>query len=88
MDITDRTHLEIGDDVLFGHRVILLSHVIIPKNGRKLLYVKNIKMGHKTFIGAGCRFGPGTDLPEGTLVKTLTDYGVNNKILSKAVNDP
>jgi acetyltransferase-like isoleucine patch superfamily enzyme len=83
MDITDRGHLEIGDEVLFGHRVILLSHVITPKDGRKLLYVKNIKMGNKTFIGAGCRFGPGTDLADGTLVKTLTDYGVNNKILSK-----
>lgn len=83
MDITDRAHLEIGDDVLFGHRVILLSHVITPKDGRKLLFVKNIKFGNKNFIGAGCRFGPGTDLPDGTLVKTLTDYGVNNKILSK-----
>lgn len=83
MDITDRAHLEIGDDVLFGHRVILLSHVITPKDGRKLLFVKNIKMGSKTFIGAGCRFGPGTSLAEGTLVKTLTDYGVNNKILNQ-----
>lgn len=85
MDITDRAHLDIGNDVLFGHRVILLSHVITPKDGRKLLFVKNIKFGHKNFIGAGCRFGPGTDLPDGTLVKTLTDYGVNNKILSKAI---
>lgn len=84
MDITDRGHLEIGDNVLFGHRVILLSHVISPKNGRKLLYVKNIKFGNNSFIGAGCRFGPGTNLAEGSLVKTLTDYGVNNRIISKA----
>lgn len=80
LDITDRGLLEVGDRVIVGHRVTFLSHVIKPRKDNLTLYVKKIKIGSDVFIGAGCRFGPGTEVESGTFVPTLTDVYPNQKV--------
>ena len=62
----DRGLVEIGENCFFGHRVFLSSHVLRVRDGRYILYVKRIKIGDESFIGAMSNFGPGTDLPAGT----------------------
>jgi acetyltransferase-like isoleucine patch superfamily enzyme len=71
LTVLDRGLLEIGDHVVFGHRVSLSSHIIRPtKRGDDLLCViQPIRIGSGAFIGAGSVLGPGTVVGAGTLVE-------------------
>ncbi len=74
VEIIDRPLLDIGDHVVFGHRVTTTSHYILPnKNAPGLrLYMKPIFIGEHAFIGAGVRIGPGvTILPRAFLKYNL-----------------
>jgi hypothetical protein len=73
VEIADRNLLEIGDDVIFGHKVACYGHVITPKSPQLLLYQGVTKIGSGSFIGAGSRLGPGTELLPGTRLKALQD---------------
>ncbi len=77
IEITDRSLLEVGDDVVFGHRVICISHVISPRRNSMALYVKLIRIESRAFIGAGSRLGPGVVVKEGTHLPVLSDLYVN-----------
>ncbi len=75
--VNDRSLLDIADNVILGHRIEFLSHVITPKDSQLLLYVKKISIGPNAFIGAGSRFGPGVIIDENALLGVLTDGEVN-----------
>jgi len=68
IDIGDRSLLEIGDGVVFGHRATLYSHLISPKKGQLILFVKPICIGRGAFVGAGTVLGPGVLVHSGKLV--------------------
>jgi hypothetical protein len=78
VEITDRSLLEIGDRVIFGHKVILVSHAISKKkSGAIWLYVKKIRIGSDSFIGAGSQFGPGTTIAPNQRVPLQTQLRIN-----------
>ena len=79
VEILDRGLMEIGDDVIFGHKVECFAHVLKSKNGRLLLYVRRISIGSSVFIGAGSRMAPGIRIPEGSQVPLLTDLYPNQE---------
>lgn len=68
LEIADRGLLSIGDDVVFGHRVGLYSHIIKPRRDNLMLYLKSITIGHSSFIGAGSDIGPGATIAPGSFL--------------------
>jgi hypothetical protein len=80
IEITDRSHLEIGDRVVFGHKCKLLGHAIKPKGDEVILYLRRIKIGNGAFIGAGSRIGPGAVIGDGAYLPVLTDVYINQAI--------
>ena len=80
VEISDRSLLEIGDRVIFGHKVALYPHVVDqrPKRGVRL-FLKTIRIGDDVFLGAGSRLGPGADIADSTRLPILTDVYVNEK---------
>lgn len=82
VEITDRSLLEIGDRVVFGHKCKLLGHAIKPKGDAVILYLRRIKIGSDVFIGAGSRIGPGAAINDGSYLPVLTDVYINQEIES------
>jgi hypothetical protein len=82
VEITDRSMLEIGDRVVFGHKCKLLGHAIKPKGEAMILYVRKIKIGSNVFIGAGSRIGVGAEIADGVYLPILTDVYINQKVNS------
>jgi hypothetical protein len=80
IEITDRSMLEIGDNVVFGHQCKLLGHAIKPTGGRMILYTKKICVGRDVFIGAGSRIGVGAVIADGVYLPILTDVYINQKV--------
>ncbi|MBI3649920.1 MAG: acyl transferase [Acidobacteria bacterium] len=80
VEITDRSMLEIGDNVVFGHRCKLLGHAIKPTGQRMILYCKKITIGNAVFIGAGSRIGVGARIADGVYLPLLTDVYINQTI--------
>jgi acetyltransferase-like isoleucine patch superfamily enzyme len=80
LEITDRDMLEVGDQVIFGHKVGLYAHVIKPKNDNLLLFTRRIRIGSGAFIGAGARLGPGVRIDAGALVPTASDHFPNSRV--------
>lgn len=68
VEISDRSLLEIGDRVVFGHRAGAYGHVIKPRRKNLLLYVKRIQIGSDSFVGAGSVLAPGVTIHEGAFV--------------------
>ena len=62
VQILDRGLLTIGDRVVFGHQVSLISHAIKPKSNNLLLYVEGITIGNDVFLSAGVGMGPGVKI--------------------------
>lgn len=80
VEIADRGLMEIGDGVIFGHKVECFAHVIKPKNGRLILYARRIIIGPGSFLGAGSRLGPGVVVEDGSVVPILTDLFPNRRV--------
>ena len=80
IEITDRSMLVIGDNVVFGHQCKLLGHAIKPTGRRMILYCKKITIGNLVFIGAGSRIGVGASVADGVYLPILTDVYINQKI--------
>jgi len=75
VEIIDRHMLRIGDNVVFGHKVICTSHVVSKKdNGEFVLLLRPVRIGSGTFIGALSRLGPGVKVPERSAVPYDTEY--------------
>ena len=88
VDVLDRNLLEIGDRVVFGHKVICFGHVIKAKGGRLVLFVRRVRIGSGAFIGAGCRLGPGAVVPPAAVVPLLSDLYVNERFDPVAEPEP
>jgi hypothetical protein len=75
VEIIDRHMLRIGDDVIFGHRIVCTSHVVSRKeNGEFVLLLRPVRIGAGTFIGALSRLGPGVKVPAKSAVPYDTEY--------------
>ncbi|MBI5247645.1 MAG: acyl transferase [Elusimicrobia bacterium] len=77
MEIHDRGLLNIGDNVIFGHKVELYGHTVTPKRSRLLLYTGLVTVGSGAFVGAGSRLAPGVVIEPGAVVPILTDLYMN-----------
>jgi hypothetical protein len=80
IEVTDRSMIEVGHRVVFGHKCKLLGHAIKPKGGAPMLYLRKIKIGSDVFIGAGSRIGPGAVIEDGAYLPVLTDVYVNQVV--------
>jgi acetyltransferase-like isoleucine patch superfamily enzyme len=87
LEIADRSLLRIGDRVVFGHRVGLYAHLVAPKHGHLVLYVKRITIGGDVFVGAGTRMGPGVRIDDGVAVPVLSDLYPNHHVRTGAGAD-
>jgi len=72
LEIADRGLIEVGDRVVFGHRIGIYSHIIKPKKQDLMLYVKKVKIGSNVFLGAGSYLAPGTIVEDGSYVPLST----------------
>lgn len=80
VEVADRSLLEVGDGVIFGHEVRMFGHGIKPtRGGRLLLYARRITIGAGAFIGAGTRMGPGVVVEAGAVVPILSDLYPNRR---------
>ena len=86
MEVHDRTLLDIGDGVIFGHKVELYGHTIMPKRSRLLLYTGPVRIGAGVFIGAGSRLAPGVVVAPNSVVPILSDLYMNERF-PKEVTD-
>lgn len=77
--VNDRSLMEVGDFVIFGHNTYMSSHLLRVKNGKFFVYVKKIKIGSYTFIGAFTKMAPGTNIAPGSQVPATSTFYVNAK---------
>lgn len=80
VEITDRALLEVGDDVVFGHRIGCYAHVAVRRRGGLFLYVKPIRIGSAALLGAGSRLGPGAVVEAGADLAVLTDVSMEQRV--------
>lgn len=69
VEIADRALMDIGDGVIFGHRAVVFGHVIKPRRGNLLLFVRRVSIGAGAFIGAGVVIAPGATIAPGAFVE-------------------
>jgi acetyltransferase-like isoleucine patch superfamily enzyme len=79
LEIADRSLLEIGDNVVIGHRVSISSHVIKPKKENLMLYVKRVKIGNNVFVGGGSMIAPGVVINDDNFIQVNTILLPNQK---------
>ena len=79
VEVTDRGLVDIGDSSFFGHRVFMSSHIVTKMEDRYVLYVRRIKIGEKSFVGAMCNFGPGTEIEAESFVPVSSYTLINDK---------
>jgi len=77
VEVVDRAHLEIGDNVMIGNKCYFSPHVVQVRKGRFFLYYKRVKIGSNCFIGAFSTFGPGTTVPDNSSIPSGSYYTVN-----------
>ncbi|MBD2207573.1 acyl transferase [Calothrix sp. FACHB-1219] len=80
LEIADRGLMEIGDRVVMGHRVGIISHVIKPRKQNLMLYVKKVKIGNDAFVGAGSVLSPGVVISDGAFVPSATNLYPNHHV--------
>lgn len=80
VDIIDRGLLEVGDGVVFGHRVACYAHLVKRRDDGLVLYVRRIRIGAGVMLGASSRLGPGARIDDGVALPILTDVGVGRRI--------
>lgn len=93
IEVVDRSLLEIGDYVIFGHRAACSSHILKQLEGKLILKVAKVRIGKSVLVGAGARLGPGTiiadkiTIPINTIL--LIDQHVDcQSVLKKVHHDP
>jgi len=80
VDIGDRSLLEVGDDVVFGHLVVCYAHVVMRRRDRVLLYTRRIRIGKRVLLGFACRLGPGVRIDDGAALDARTDVFFGRRI--------
>jgi acetyltransferase-like isoleucine patch superfamily enzyme len=84
--VHDRGFLELGDNIVFGDRAYLSSHILEVKNGRFMLYLKRIKIGSNVFVGAMTMMGPGTTIEGNTKIPAGSYYTINKSKAESMMN--
>lgn len=88
LNISDRSLLTIGDNVVFGHQVGLYAHAVKPRKQNLMLFVKSVTIGSGVFLSGGVQIGPGVTLSSDTFVPLETriypNQTVSNSDLSKS----
>lgn len=84
VDVVDRSLLDIGDDVVFGHLVGCYAHVITRRSHGVFLYVRRIRIGSGVMLGAGSRLGPGVRIADGVALDVRTDVGPGRRVRTAA----
>jgi acetyltransferase-like isoleucine patch superfamily enzyme len=79
LEIADRSLIIVGDRVVFGYQVTLVSHIIKPKKDDLMLYVKKIEIGNDVFLGARSQLGAGAKIKDGTFLPILTHVYPNQE---------
>ncbi len=69
VEIIDRSLLEVGDDVVFGHYAVVSGHLIKPTRHNLLLYVERVRIGSNAFLGAGSVLAPGVVVEDGARIE-------------------
>lgn len=77
IEVHDRELLYLGDGVILGHEVKLVSHVVIPHRQHLRLYANTITLGAGCFVGAGSVLGPGVKLAERVVLPVRTEGHIN-----------
>jgi len=85
LEISDRSLIEIGDNVVFGNGVGIYSHIIKPKKQDLLLYIKKVKIGNNVFLGAWNHIAPGVTIIDGTYVPVFTHVYPNKLVENREV---
>ncbi|MGB5473124.1 MAG: acyl transferase [Gammaproteobacteria bacterium] len=80
VEISDRSLLEVGDGVIFGHRSACYAHVVQRRGEGLVLYLRRIRIGQGVQLGAGSRLGPGASIAAGVVLPALTDVGVGRRV--------
>ena len=80
VEIADRSLLDVGDDVVFAHKIECYAHAIKPRRGRLVLYVRRIRIGSRVFLGAGTRIGPGARVADDAFVPILSDIYISARM--------
>lgn len=80
VEISDRSLLEVGDGVIFGHRSACYAHLVQRRSGGLILYLRRIRIGQGVQLGAGSRLGPGAAIAAGVVLPALTDVGVGRRV--------
>lgn len=78
--IADRGLIEVGDNVIFGNWVVLIPHVVKPRKGQLMLYIKKISIGERTFVGGSSRLAPGVKIEKESIIPVNSDIYPNQKI--------
>jgi hypothetical protein len=81
VEVLDRGLVEVGDHVVFGHKAKLISHVACPKRGRMIVYVKRIRIGSRSFVGAFSGLGPGAQIGDEVFLPIMSKVLVNEHAL-------
>jgi hypothetical protein len=81
IDITDRSLLEVGDDVVIGHKAAIYAHLIRKTKDNLLLYVKPIRIEDGAFIGGYSILGPGVRVKSGANIAG-DSRGYPNSVMS------
>ena len=80
VDISDRSLLDVGDDVVFGHVVACYAHLVKRRADGLVLYVRRIRIGSRVLLGAGSRLGPGVRIEDGAVLTARTDVPPGRRV--------
>ena len=79
LEIADRGLLQVGDRAVIGQGVGLYGHIIKPKKGDLLLYVKQVQIDSDVFVGAWSKLGPGAVVAADTYLPVASYLYPNQK---------
>ena len=77
--ITDRSFLNIGDNVLIGNEIYFSPHLVKRKNMKALVFLKTISIGKNSFIGGKVNLFAGSTLSNGFELPAVSYVGPNMK---------
>ena len=72
IEISDRSLMDIGDRVLFGHNTKCYAHLISRGTGGLVLYAKRITIGNDVFLGGFVVIGPGVQIGDNVVLGTFS----------------
>jgi len=80
VEILDRSMLDIGDHVLIGHQVAMVSHTVVPKGDRHVLHLARIRVGDGAFISGRTGLGLGAQVAAAEFLKFGSQVYLNRRL--------